>query len=227
MHDEHTDNAPSRRRRGLFALAHRSAASWSERAPSGATSALAPAPGVAGVLQRQGAPEQKEVGTSKDSTAEEAPPTPAPSADQPSPTEQPVWRELDAPPLPLAMNRRRTKEKRTVEKKVRFTPSAAEAITAAAAACGKRFAGFVGDAALSAALGHTGGQSGPEDDPHRQLLHAIETHTQALDRIGRNLNQITAAINRGEIPARTEHVLAAVEQAVRYDYTVAGHVLGA
>ncbi len=114
-----------------------------------------------------------------------------------------------------------------MEKKVRFTPSAAEAITAAAAARGKRFAGFVGDAALSAALGHTAGQSGPEDDPHRELLHAIESHTQALNRIGRNLNQITAAINRGEIPERAEHVLAAVEQAVRYDYTVADHVLGA
>ncbi|MCX4674326.1 hypothetical protein OG413_03160 [Streptomyces sp. NBC_01433] len=227
MHDEHTDNAPSRRRRGLFALAHRSAASWSERAPSGASSALAPAPGVAGELQRQGAPEQEEARPPEGSSAEEAPPMPAPSAGQPSPTEQPVWRELDAPPLPLAMNRRRTNEKRTVEKKVRFTPSAFEAITAAAAACGKRFAGFVGDAALSAALGHTAEQSGPEDDPHRGLLHAVEAHTQALNRIGRNLNQITAAIKGGAIPARTEQVLATVEQAVRYDYSVADHVLGA
>ena len=54
----------------------------------------------------------------------------------------------------------------------------------------------------------------PEDDPIRPLVEAVEAHTVALNRIGSNLNQITAAIHRGAIPERAETVLDRVEQAV-------------
>ncbi|MBQ1120504.1 hypothetical protein [Streptomyces sp. B15] len=139
-------------------------------------------------------------------------------ADAPQLAEQPSWREPDAPALPTLMNRRRTAEKRDQVKNIRFTPTAARLIDAAATRRGQRFASFVGDAALSAALGKAGMNGSPEDDPVRPLIEAIEAHTTALDRIGRNLNQITSAIHRGTVPEQAEAVLARVEQAAQSSY---------
>ncbi len=95
MPDTHPDNAPARRRRGLFGLARRSAASWSERASNEASSALALAPGVAEEeAGRQRAPEPE---------GRSAEPNAVPAADSASaepPIEQPSWREIDAPCCP-------------------------------------------------------------------------------------------------------------------------------
>lgn len=105
MHDNNTNDAPSRHRRGLFRLARRTAASWSERASNEASYALAPAPGVAEEgAGRQGAPEPGE-GMAEPSAApvaDSAAPHAEPPADAQAPVEQPSWRE----PTPRCCPRR-------------------------------------------------------------------------------------------------------------------------
>ncbi|MBP3079699.1 hypothetical protein WP39_20060 [Streptomyces sp. 604F] len=176
---------------------------------------------------RQGAPEPREAGAETicppavDSTA----PRTQPSTDVPPPVEQPSWRDLDAPALPALMNRKRTVERRDQEKTIRFTRTAVGVISAAAHQRGQKFAGFVGDAALAVAQGKAGLVGSPEDDPLRPMIEAVEAHTVALDRIGRNLNQITAAIHRGTVPERAEAVLDRVEQAAENSYRLIDQLL--
>lgn len=226
MPESNADDTTSRRRRKLFRLTRRPAASWSERASNEASSALAPAPGVAeDKAERQGAPEPEE-GVAEDScrpTADSAPLS-TPADVQPL-VEQPSWRDLDAPALPAQMNRRRTVEKRDQVKTIRFTRTAVQVISASAHQRGQRFAGFVGDAALAVAQGKAGLVSSPEDDPMRLLIEAVEAHTVALNRIGGNLNQITAAINRGTVPERAEMVLDRVEQAAQNSFHLIDQLL--
>lgn len=220
MHDNHAHSS----RRGLFGLARRTAASWSERASNEASSALAPAPGVA----EEEAGRQRAHEPGKGTTAPEADPAPSPvepPADTPPPIEQPSWREPEAPTLPALMNRKRTTEKRDQEKTVRFTPTAVRIIAEEAQRRGQKFAGFVGDAALAVALGKAGLIGSPEDDPIRPLIEAIEAHTVALNRIGNNLNQITGAIHRGTVPEHAEAVLALVEQAADNSYQLIDRLL--
>ncbi|WP_432057200.1 hypothetical protein [Streptomyces sp. bgisy022] len=177
--------------------------------------------------ERQGAPEPEE------GVAESGrPPAPdsailssQPPTEIPSPVEQPSWRDLDAPVLPALMNRKRTVEKRDQEKTIRFTRTAVGVISAAAHQRGQKFAGFVGDAALAVALGKAGLVGSPEDNPVRPLIEAIEAHTVALNRIGGNLNQITAAIHRGTVPERAEAVLDRVEQAAESSYHLIDQLL--
>ncbi|MFD5335020.1 MobC domain-containing protein [Streptomyces hawaiiensis] len=195
MPETSTDSASTRSRKGFFGLTRRSAASWSERASNEASSALAPAP------------------------------TTRPPADIPPPAEQPSWRDLDAPVLPALMNRKRTVEKRDQEKTIRFTRTAVSVISTAAHQRGQKFAGFVGDAAVAVALGKAGLVGSPEDDPVRPLIEALEAHTVALNRIGSNLNQITAAIHRGTVPERAEAVLDRVEQAAESSYQMIDQLL--
>ncbi|RPK43632.1 hypothetical protein EES39_18760 [Streptomyces sp. ADI92-24] len=225
MPESSTDDTTSRRRRTLFRLTRRPAASWSERASNEASSALAPASGVAeDKAERQGAPEPEQ-GVAEDSfrAADSAPPR-TPTDAQPL-VEQPSWRDLDAPALPAQLNRKRTVEKRDQEKTIRFTRTAVQVISAAAHQRGQRFAGFVGDAALAVAQGKAGMVGSPEDDPLRPLIEAVEAHTVALNRIGGNLNQITAAINRGTVPERAEAVLDRVEQAVQSSFHLIDQLL--
>lgn len=220
MPETSTDDAPTHRLKGFFGLTRRSAASWSERASNEASSALAPAPGVAEEkAERQGAPELE--GVIADSAALRSQ---TPTDVQP-PVEQPSWRDLDAPALPALMNRKRTVEKRDQEKTIRFTRTAVSVISAAAHQRGQKFAGFVGDAALAVALGKAGLVGSPEDDPVRPLIEAVEAHTVALNRIGGNLNQITAAIHRGTVPERAEAVLDHVEQAAENSYRLIDQLL--
>ncbi|MBK3590722.1 MULTISPECIES: hypothetical protein [Streptomyces] len=179
-----------------------------------------------GKAERQGAPEPEEgvAGDSRRPTA--APEAPHnPPADVPLLVEQPSWRDIDAPALPAQMNRKRTVEKRDQEKTIRFTRTAVQVISAAAHQRGQRFAGFVGDAALAVAQGKAGLVGSPEDDPLRPLIEAVEAHTVALNRIGGNLNQITAAINRGSVPERTETVLDRVEQAAQNSFHLIDQLL--
>lgn len=228
MPETSTDNAPAHRLKGFFGLTRRSAASWSERASNEASSTLAPAPGVAEEkAERQGAPEPKEgaAETSCPPAADSVTPRAQPPADVQPPAEQPSWRDLDAPVLPALMNRKRTVEKRDQEKTIRFTRTAVRVISAAAHQRGQKFAGFVGDAALAVALGKTGLVGSPEDDPLRPLIEAVEAHTVALNRIGGNLNQITAAIHRGTVPERAEAVLDRVEQAAESSYRLIDQLL--
>ncbi|WP_420834159.1 plasmid mobilization relaxosome protein MobC [Streptomyces yunnanensis] len=220
--DGHHTPGRSRRRWHLFSRPHHTAASWSERASNEASSALAPAPGVAEEEEagRQRAPEPGE-GKAEPNAApvadSTAPPT-EPSADTAPPTEQPSWREPDAPKLPARMNRKRTTEKRDQDKTVRFTPTAVRIIDEEAARRDQTFAGFVGDAALAVALGHMTLTGSPEDDPVRPLVEAIEVHVTALNRVGNNLNQITMAINSRAVPDLAEAVLDRVGQAVERSY---------
>ncbi|MEU9118723.1 hypothetical protein AB0C96_02475 [Streptomyces sp. NPDC048506] len=234
MHDTDTDDGhPAPRRRGWFGLARRTAASWSERASNEASSALAPAPGVAEEEEagRQRAPEPEEgkaqpnAAPRADSTEHPAAPHTEPLADGRTPVEQPSWREPDAPSLPARMNRKRTTEKRDRDKTIRFTPTAVQIIDDAAKQRGQTFAGFVGDAALAVALGKTNMVGSPEDDPIRPLVEAIEAHTKALNRIGTNLNQIMGAIHSGAIPERTEAVLDRIEQAAEASYGLMDQLL--
>ncbi|MEV6265364.1 hypothetical protein AB0M42_32130 [Streptomyces sp. NPDC051784] len=168
--------------------------------------------------ERQGAPEpEEEVAEDSRRPAADSAPRHTP-ADVPPLVEQPSWRDLDAPALPAQMNRKRTVEKRDQEKTIRFTPTAVQVISTAAHQRGQRFAGFVGDAALAVALGKAGMAGSPEDDPLRPMIEAVEAHTVALNRIGGNLNQITAAINRGTAPERAETVLDRVEQAAQNSF---------
>ncbi len=227
MPESNTDDTTSRRRRKLFRLTRRPAASWSERASNEASSALAPAPGVAeDKVERQGAPELEEgVADGSCQPAADSVGPRNPPADVPSLIEQPSWRDLDAPVLPAQMNRKRTVEKRDQEKTIRFTPTAVQVISAAAHQRGQRFAGFVGDAALALAVGKAGMVGSPEEDPLRPLIEAVEAHTVALNRIGGNLNQITAAINRGTVPERAETVLDRVEQAAQNSFHLMDQLL--
>jgi hypothetical protein len=228
MPETSTDNAPTRRRKGFFGLTRRSAASWSERASNEASSALAPAPGVAEEkAERQGAPEPEEGMAEVDCppAADSAAPHVQPPADVQTPVEQPSWRDPDAPVLPAPMNRKRTAEKRDQEKTIRFTRTAVSVISAAAHQRGQKFAGFVGDAALAVALGKAGLVGSPEDDPLRPLIEAVEAHTVELNRIGGNLNQITAAIHRGTVPERAEVVLDRVEHAAQNSYQLIDQLL--
>ncbi|MFI8881000.1 MULTISPECIES: hypothetical protein [unclassified Streptomyces] len=176
--------------------------------------------------ERQGAPELEEgvAGGSCQPSADPLGPR-NPPADIPPLVEQPSWRDLDAPVLPAQMNRKRTVEKRDQEKTIRFTRTAVQVISAAAQQRGQRFAGFVGDAALAVAQGKVGLVGSPEDDPLRPLIEAVEAHTVALNRIGGNLNQITAAINRGSVPERTETVLDRVEQAAQNSFHLIDQLL--
>lgn len=240
MHTENDTNPTSFHRWGWIGLGRRTAASWSERAPKGASSALAPAPGVAGEegAGRQRAPEPGE-GVSETATAlsadsaEQLVVDSAAAHDEPStdsadtapPVEEPSWREPDAPVLPVRMNRKRTTEKRDQEKKIRFTPTAVRLIDAEAERRRLTFAGFVGDAALAVALGKANMVGSPEDDPIRPLVEAIEAHTKALNRIGTNLNQITGASHSGAIPERTEAVLDRIEQAAEASYGLIDQLL--
>ncbi|MEU3071976.1 hypothetical protein [Streptomyces laurentii] len=169
--------------------------------------------------ERQGAPELEGV------IADSAAPSTQPPADVQPPAEQPSWRDLDAPALPALMNRKRTVEKRDQEKTIRFTRTAVGVISAAAHQRGQKFAGFVGDAALAVALGKAGLVGSPEDAPVRPLIEAVEAHTVALNRIGGNLNQITAAIHRGTVPERAEAVLDRVEQAAESSYRLIDQLL--
>ncbi|WP_461712645.1 MobC domain-containing protein [Streptomyces sp. DSM 41029] len=169
--------------------------------------------------ERQGAPEPEEV------IADSGDLRTQPPSDVQPPTEQPSWRDLDAPALPTLMNRKRTVEKRDQEKTIRFTPTAVGVISAAAHQRGQKFAGFVGDAALAVALGKAGLVGSPEDDPIRPLIEVVEAHTVALNRIGGNLNQITAAIHRGVVPERAEAVLDRVEQAAESSYRLIDQLL--
>ncbi|MFD0414563.1 plasmid mobilization relaxosome protein MobC [Streptomyces sp. NPDC127108] len=228
-----TDTSDSRpaRRRGWLGLGQRTAASWSVRAPNGASSALAPAHGVTGEegAGRQRAPEPGEdessaaseanaVITCDESPADVTAPQPESTAHPPLPIEQPSWRALDAPALPARMNRKRTTEKRDREKKIRFTPTAVRIIDDAAKQRHLTFAGFVGDSALAVALGKTTMPGSPEDDPIRPLMEAVEAHTKALNRIGTNLNQITMAINSGTVPDQAEDILDRVGHTVERSY---------
>ncbi|MFG3035955.1 hypothetical protein ACGFYZ_03535 [Streptomyces sp. NPDC048330] len=220
MPETSTDNSPTRRRKGFFGLTRRSVASWSERASNEASSALAPAPGAAEEkAERQGAPELEGV------IANAAALRPQPPTNVQPPVEQPSWRDLDAPALPALMNRKRTVEKRDQEKTIRFTRTAVGVISAAAHQRGQKFAGFVGDAALAVALGKAGLVGSPEDDPIRPLIEAVEAQTVALNRIGGNLNQITAAIHRGTVPERAEAVLDRIEQAAESSYRLIDQLL--
>lgn len=228
MHDTDThDPSPAPRRSRWFGLAHRTAASWSGRASNEASSALAPAPGVAEEeAGRQRAPEPWE-GMAEPSialVADSAAPHAEPTADARPPAEQLSWREPDAPVLPAVMNRKRTTENRDQHKTIRFTPTAVRVIAKEADRRGQTFAGFVGDAALAIALGKTG-LVGPEDDPIRPLIEAIEAHTVALNRIGNNLNQITGAVHRGAVPEHAEAVLARVEQTAENSYQLIDRLL--
>ncbi|WP_406290877.1 hypothetical protein [Streptomyces sp. NBC_00209] len=175
--------------------------------------------------ERQGAPEPEEgaAETRCPPAADSVAPSTQPPTDIPPPVEQLSWRDLDAPVLPALMNRKRTVEKRDQEKTIRFTRTAVSVISAAAHQRGQKFAGFVGDAAL--ALGKAGLVGSPEDDPVRPLIEAVEAHTVALNSIGRNLNQITAAIHRGAVPERAEAVLDRVEQAAESSYRLIDQLL--
>ncbi|MFE6691340.1 hypothetical protein ACFVFQ_33335 [Streptomyces sp. NPDC057743] len=227
------DRHPAPRRRGWFGLARRTAASWSERASNEASSALAPAPGVAEEegAGRQRAPELGEgkaepnAATCADSAKHPAAPHTEVPADVRLPVEQPSWREPDAPTLPARMNRKRTTEKRDQVKNIRFTRTAVGIINAEAKLRGQTFAGFVGDAALAVALGKANMVGSPEDDPIRPLVEAVEAHTKALNRIGTNLNQITMAIHSGAIPERTKAVLDHIEQAAKASYQLMDQLL--
>ena len=238
MHTENDTNSSSSRRWGWFSRDRRTAASWSERAPKGASSALAPASGVAegegAGRQRAPVPEEgvneprtaSPAGSAEQPVADSNTPLAKPSARQaPAAVEQPSWREPDAPTLPARMNRKRTTEKRDQEKKIRFTPTAVRLIDAEARRRHQKFAGFVGDAALAVALGKAGMVGSPEDDPVRPLVEAIEAHTKALNRIGTNLNQVTAAIHSGAIPERAEAVLDRIELAAQTSYALMDQLL--
>ncbi|MEV6311267.1 hypothetical protein AB0M10_22020 [Streptomyces sp. NPDC051840] len=175
--------------------------------------------------ERQGAPEPEQ-GVAEDSgrpAAATAPPDRPATA--PPPVEQPSWRELEAPALPAQMNRKRTVERRDQEKTIRFTRTAVQVISAAAHQRGQRFAGFVGDAALAVAQGKAAMVGSPEDDPLRPLIEAVEAHTVALNRIGGNLNQIAAAVNRGTVPERAETVLDRIEQAAQNSFHLIDQLL--
>ncbi|MFH8585917.1 hypothetical protein ACH4GP_16120 [Streptomyces celluloflavus] len=226
MHTDNDTDPASSRRWGWFGLARRTAASWSERASNEASSALAPAPGVAEEegAGRQRAPEPGEgkaepnAAPHADSAEHPAVPHAGVPADERLPVEQPSWREPDAPVLPTRMNRKRTTEKRDRDKTIRFTATAVQTIGDEAKRRGQTFAGFVGDAALAVALGKANMAGSPEDDPIRPLVEAVEAHTKALNRIGTNLNQITMVVHSGAIHERTEGVLDRIEQAAEASY---------
>lgn len=221
MHDEPTptpeDDSEPRPRRGLLDRLRRradggdrSGASWSGRHSFGGSSALASAPGVAEEDRRQGTPD----GGNGD-TAE-------PASLAHGGVAEPDWpRTPDDPPLPAPLYRRQTTETRDRVRSIRFTPSAERAIEAAAARAGLTFAGFAGNAALTAALHPSPTRTGPEDDPARERVEALDALAAQLRRLGNNVNQIARAANSGATSAhahtvlnQTETLLATVHRAI-------------
>ncbi|MEU3325784.1 MULTISPECIES: MobC family plasmid mobilization relaxosome protein [Streptomyces] len=227
------------RLRRAFGRSAPGGASWSERAPNGASSALAPAPapGDAGEVRRQGAPQAVAAEDSRNQAVQTPPPressvdsvdtsdadAPRGAASTPAARTQHCeeslsWRVPDDPPLPALRNRKRTTEKRDQEKKIRFTPTAVRIISDAAHQRGLTFAGFVGDASLAVALGKTPLHGSPEDDPIRPLVEAVDELTAEVRRVGNNLNQVARAVNLGSTPAHADEVLTRVEKVLDRAY---------
>ncbi|WP_175541572.1 MobC family plasmid mobilization relaxosome protein [Streptomyces aidingensis] len=118
------------------------------------------------------------------------------------------------------MNRRRAAEPRTRYRTVRFTPAEDDLIARRAAEAGLSVAGCLGNLGVAWALGNSLTVAGPEDDPQRPVVEAVEAQSAQLRRIGNNVNQIARAVNSGATAALADEVLRELREAIRRNHAV-------
>ncbi|KMS77035.1 hypothetical protein ACM01_04000 [Streptomyces viridochromogenes] len=96
----------------------------------------------------------------------------------------------------------------------RFNDAEKQSVLDAAAACAMTPSGFLAHAALSAARDLT--RTEAEVAGEREMMRELFALGPALSRIGNNLNQVAAALNRDEPAPQARAVLDGVDQ-VRLD----------
>ncbi|MEU5898723.1 plasmid mobilization relaxosome protein MobC [Streptomyces venezuelae] len=92
----------------------------------------------------------------------------------------------------------------------RFNDAENQSVLDAAAACAMTPSGFLAHAALSAADDLT--RTEAEVAGHREMTRRLFALGPALSRIGNNLNQVAAALNRDEPAPQAQAVLDGVDQ---------------
>lgn len=181
-------------------------ASWSRSiAPDGSNAFATPAPGVAGAVRRQGAPDRQDAAEGgPHPTGEQQHVCHTAACTHATPTKR---RARSRP-------RQKGKDKREHQPSCRMNDAELALLRKAAAACNMSEAAFLAQAALRTArnLDHTAAEIADA----RQLATELFAARRHLGQIGNNLNQIAKAINSGAEPAQpqTEAVLAAVSRAV-------------
>lgn len=180
-------------------------ASWCEsNTPVGSITLASSAPGVAEAVQRRGALDRGDA-TEGGSHPEE---------ETTHPCHNPhCAQHASAPPSPPPARNRKPKTKSSKRKHLiasRFNDAEKQSVLDAAAACAMTPSGFLAHAALSASrdLTRTEAEVAGEREMKRQLFAL----GPALSRIGNNLNQVAAALNRDELAPQARAVLDGVDQ---------------
>jgi hypothetical protein len=180
-------------------------ASWSRSiAPDGSNAFAIPAPGVAGTVRRQEAPDRQD--------AAEGGPHPAGEQQHVCHTAQ-CTHAAPANPRAQSRPRQKGKKKRTRQPSCRMNEEEYALLQKAAATCNMSEAAFLAQAALRAARDLD--RTAAEIADAKQLATELFAARRHLGRIGTNLNQITKAINSGAEPTQTGTVLAAVLRAAQ------------
>ncbi len=160
------------------------------RAAEGVSQGHAPAPGEAGEVRHQGAPE---------GAATEGGPQP----EGKTPTSDVVETRM-RPRLRQSQHRDRVRS-------IRLTADELTDVQQAAATMGMRVAGFLADAAVAVARA--------QERPHirlmdqRALVQELMRASAQLARVGNNLNQVARTLNSGGQAPHVEDVLARVQRA--------------
>lgn len=184
-------------------------ASWCEsNTPVGSITLASSAPGVAEAVQRRGA---RDRGDAAEGGAH-------PDEETTHPCHNPhCAQRASAPPSQPPARNRKPKTKSSKRKHLiasRFNDAEKQSVIDAAAACAMTPSGFLAHAALSAARDLT--RTEAEVAGQREMKRKLFALGTALSRIGNNLNQVAAALNRDEPAPQARAVLEGVDQ-VRLD----------
>lgn len=153
-------------------------------------SQAAPAPGGAGEVRHQGAPNRAATGGG------------------------PQPREGEEPPVvaePRMRPRLRQAQQRDRVRSIRLTADELADVERAASSMGMRVAGFLADAAVAVARVQEGPQGWLMEQ--RTLIKELMNASTHLARVGNNLNQVAKSLNSGGEAPHAEDVLAHVRRA--------------
>ncbi|MDQ0930813.1 plasmid mobilization protein [Streptomyces turgidiscabies] len=172
--------------------------------PVGSNTDASPAPGVAGAVQRQGAPDLSDAA---EGGAQ-------PKGDPIHPCHNPHCAHPTSPQPPARNRPRKTDErKRTHLIASRFNDEERQALRDAAAACAMTPSGFLAHAALAAARDLT--RTAAEVAGEREVIAELFSLRRHLAQIGNNLNQVARTLNSGADAPHAETVLQAVHRAAK------------